>query len=276
MKVAYCGYDFFYSCLEYLVNQKIEVMKVFTYETDDVYNFNSKLSHIARENNIPIQKEKITDKDMNFLIENGCDLVISAAYPYKIPTDDRIKGINIHPTLLPDGKGVWPLPYIILNDHKKSGVTIHKLAKKIDSGDILIQEAFLLFNNEDLETLSIKSQIMARKLLEKLLLNFDKYWQNAKKQEDGSYWEMPTEDEMTLDFDLNVNQLKKIQRAFSYMDTCAVFNDTHWLVRDINGWIEEHSYKNGTVVHETNKEVLIAVNDGYVCLKNIQKDKDYE
>ncbi|MDF1682772.1 MAG: hypothetical protein P1U46_03510 [Patescibacteria group bacterium] len=104
MKVAYFGYDFFYSCLEYLVEQDIEIVKVFTYDTDSYYNFNSNVLKIADNNSLSVQKIKISDKDIKFLEDNGCDLIISAGYPYKIPTNHNIKGINIHPTLLPEGK----------------------------------------------------------------------------------------------------------------------------------------------------------------------------
>lgn len=276
MKIAYFGYDFFYKCLDLLIKSEHEVIKVFTYKTDNVYNFNEKILDLCNKNDILHQvSQGISDSDIKKLEDANCDLLVSSAYPYKIPTNHSIKGINIHPTLLPNGRGPWPLPYIILNEYKISGVTIHKLTDKMDSGDILIQESFSIMKNEDLETLSIKSQIIAKNILEKLMKNFEKYWKDSKKQEAGSYWPNPTEDMMMLDFNKNTEDLIKIQRAFSQMDTCAIFENKHWLVKTINAWKEKHNYKNATIIHKTNKEILISTNDGFICLKDYREDRDY-
>lgn len=276
LKIAYCGYDFFYHCLDFLTSNDYEVLKVFTFETDDKYNFNCNVLKISEEHNISVQKTKITPDNIAELKELGCNLIIVAGYPYKIPVEDNIFGINIHPTLLPEGRGIWPLPYVILKDKKNSGVTIHKLTSKLDAGDILIQQEFELFDEEDLETLSIKSQMCAVKTLSKLLENFYFFWDNAKVQIGGSIWEMPSEADMLLDWNYDVKTLKKISRAFGYMDSCAIFDGEHWLVQDLNGWEEKHSYPLGAIVHRTNKELLVAVKDGFICLKSYKKDPDYE
>ncbi len=50
------------------------------------------------------------------------------------------KGIlNIHPSLLPKYRGPTPVQMAILNNEKKTGVTIIKLDEKIDHGPILTQ-----------------------------------------------------------------------------------------------------------------------------------------
>ena len=278
MRIAYLGYDFLYSCLEYLSSHnQFEIIKVFSNKTDNHYKFNEKVKDIAAKLNLTVQLERISLSDLNELQAMGCELIISAAYPYRIPInqDLSIKAINIHPTLLPEGKGPWPLPYIILKDFNESGVTIHKLAKTFDSGDILIQEKFEVSDRDDLETLSIKSQIMAVKILSKLLTNLDFYWQNATPQTGGSYWKMPTQKDKMLDWTLDVKSIERIQRAFGKFDSFAIFDDIRWAVQDLNFWHGKHDFQPGTVVHRTNKEILIAAKDGYVCLRSFKKHSDY-
>lgn len=48
--------------------------------------------------------------------------------------------INVHPSLLPKYRGASPIQSAILNGDKETGVTIMKVAKDVDSGDILLQQ----------------------------------------------------------------------------------------------------------------------------------------
>lgn len=278
LKVAYFGYDFFYKCLEHLcLVDNVDVGAVFTFETDDYYNFNSYIKKLVKEYSIELKETKITSKEIDKLVDEGYDLIISAGYPYKIPINANIKGINIHPTLLPDGKGPWPLPYIILNNQKQSGVSIHKLEDELDSGSILINKSFDVRDDEDLETLSIKSQLIALELIEKLFENFEDYYQNAKPQtRKGTYLEFPKEKQMSIFWDMDVDEISKVYRAFGNMDCCFILENKHWLTNNLVCWKEKHNYTNGYVVHKTNKELLIAVRDGYVCIKFYKRDSDYE
>lgn len=275
MKICYLGYDFFYGCLEEILKLKnIEVLKVFTFETDNKYNFNYNVVKLANENNISIKYDKITEADIEELIAKGCELLISAGYPYKIPVfeESKIKQINIHPTLLPIGRGPWPLPYIILKDFEMSGVTIHKISDEMDSGDILIQEEFDIQKNEDIETISCKSQILAKKLIIELLNNLDYYYSNAKKQSEGQYFPFPTEEEMTFDGTMTIEQIDRIVRAFGKMDSIVNIEGKEILVHDINYWKEQHNYKLGEIVHKTNKEYVIAVRDGFIVLRYFEEE----
>lgn len=277
MKIAYCGYDFFYKCLQTFIDEGHTVIKLFTYHTDDKYNFKYKVEEIAQENNIPISYDKPTREEIIQLFEKqSCDLIVTAGYVYKIPIIENanFRGINIHPTLLPKGRGPWPLPDIILREEKYGGVTIHQLTETMDGGPILLQDKFEIHEREDLETLSCRSQILAAKLVQRLMRNFEKYWSNAKPQANGEYWEYPSEEAMTFNGFMKVKEIDKIIRAFGKFDSCASFLGKKWLIHDANCWEEKHEYKPNTIVHVTNKEVLLAAKDGFVCIRYFEEDTD--
>jgi methionyl-tRNA formyltransferase len=277
MKIAYFGYDFFYSCLEMLVQEGHEVVKVFSYETDNHYNFRANVERIAKNIGAQLQVEKVSKQDIIKLHEDGCDLLVVAAYPYKVPVlkDYPIPGLNIHPTLLPEGRGPWPLPYVILNGLKNSGITIHKLTEKMDAGDILIQKEFSVIGNDNLETLSFKCQVAAVKALQELVQDIDRLWDRATIQGEGSYWPMPPEELMKLDWNQSVEEIDRVARAFGKFDSCAEFDNQSWVVQDLTTWVESHNYNCGEVAHRTNKEVIIAAKDGFVCLRFFGLDPDY-
>ena len=61
MRIAYCGYDFFYTCLKKLLKMEtVEVIRVFTFDTDNQYNYNKYVTKLAEENQIPITTRKIS------------------------------------------------------------------------------------------------------------------------------------------------------------------------------------------------------------------------
>lgn len=277
MKIVYCGYDFFYGCLEELIkDKKNTIIKVFTFNTDNKYNFNYKIIDLSKEYNIPISYNKPTKEEIFRLFDKEkCDLIITAGYIYKIPiiNHSNFKGINIHPTLLPEGRGPWPLPWIILKQKEKSGVTIHKLVDEFDKGDILLQEEFKVLDNENLETLSCRSQVLAKKLITEVVNNLDYYYKNAKKQARGEYYHYPTDLDMTFTGLMKIEEIDRIIRAFGKFDSCTRLLGKNLLVHDATCWIEKHQYKPNTVVHITNNEILLAAVDGFVCIRYYEEEK---
>ena len=94
----------------------------------------------------------------------------------------EFKGVNVHPALLPIGRGAWPYPCTILKGLKKDGVTLHKIAEGFDTGDILLQASYKVSSRETLDTLTKKSQKLGIRLVKKLLADFNGFWDNAKPQ----------------------------------------------------------------------------------------------
>ena len=138
MKIAYIGIDLFYPALEALEALDCEILEIFTCDTDNITEFNAEITDFAVKRNIPFKTSRITRDDITRLLQNGCEVAICGGYYFKIPADTKLPIVNIHPSLLPVGRGSWPMALSILRGDKKSGVTIHKIAEGFDTGDILI------------------------------------------------------------------------------------------------------------------------------------------
>jgi dTDP-4-amino-4,6-dideoxyglucose formyltransferase len=71
------------------------------------------------------------------------DFGVSALFGHKIPIEllSTLKGelINLHPSLLPIGRGADPIPWSII-DQQKQGITIHQIDSDLDTGQILFQK----------------------------------------------------------------------------------------------------------------------------------------
>ena len=84
------------------------------------------------------------------LIQKIRDLNIDAAvvcsFNYKVPkvlmeaTKDGF--INVHPSMLPKYRGGNPYSRVIMNGETETGVTIHFMDEKFDTGDIIVQRPY--------------------------------------------------------------------------------------------------------------------------------------
>ncbi len=217
MNILYFGFDMFAPCLEFLLSREnIKIMKIYSFESDGYFDFHDKIKSIASKNNIEFSTEKITKDELLYQKEKGADFIFCAGYAYRIPVENLpdIKAVNIHPSLLPNGRGPWPLPWVILNDEKTAGVTAHKLSEKIDEGDIILQKEFSVSENEDYFSLEAKMTETALKITKELFENFNFTYSNSKKQCKGKYLAEPSDDMRTIYDDTPSEQKNKIIRAF--------------------------------------------------------------
>ena len=214
MKIVYFGFDLFYDCFEALVKDGHDIVKIFTCPVDGEYEFNTRIYAAARRLGIDITDKKPGRCELTKLVDDGCELMISAGYYYKIPVIGGVMQVNIHPALLPVGRGPWPQPVAILKAMKKFGVTLHKLADGFDSGDIVLQQSFDVSKNENLETLTEKCVLHAVSALRKFMRKPLYYWSYAVSQPSGEYWREPTEEEMTFRPCDGFEKIDRITRAF--------------------------------------------------------------
>lgn len=110
-------------------------------------------------------KNKRTDKILEYLINNKIDLIVLAGYmsivDEKIVKKYRNKIINIHPSLIPSfsGKGYYGslVHKEVLNYGVKiTGATVHFVDEDTDTGPIIIQREVKVTDDETIESLSKK------------------------------------------------------------------------------------------------------------------------
>lgn len=277
MKIVYCGFDYFVNCLSALSDCHYEVVEVFAFKGDGHYNMCNETVARAEHIGCPVRFRPINTEDVMRMERMGVDLLIAAAYPYKIPVRGirTIRGINIHPSLLPKGRGPWPLPYFILQGLSKGGVTIHKLSEHFDSGDILLQEAFDIdARRETMESLSMKVRLVAQKLLLAFLKAPSEYWKAATPQLNGEYWPMPSAEQQTINWDRPVTDIDRLVRAYGKCDCIARIDGRQYVVQDATVWEQRHEFRSGEVVMRSSRELLVAASDGFVCIRFYNLDPD--
>lgn len=80
------------------------------------------------------------------LRESAPDLLLSAFFNQRIGeaavAAARLGALNIHPSLLPERKGVDPVFYARLHGDASLGVSVHRVSPQLDAGNLLAQRAF--------------------------------------------------------------------------------------------------------------------------------------
>ena len=272
MKFVYFGYDFMLPAIKRLMDDGHELIGIFSFECDNVFNFNAECQTLAAEKNLPLILSPVEDFHLNSFLDQGAQVFLSAGYPHKVPSVDETLAysVNVHPTYLPKARGLMPIPRIIMEHMEDAaGFSAHKMTQEFDEGDILLQRKFDLSPGETVETYSAKIAIRAPDTFSELMGTLPKLWKGATSQnkKEATYLTPPGDEERYLDWNKTVQEIDSIGRAFGRFGSLARFNEQVWVVYHYSFWEEKHTLKPGTVAAKLSRELTIAAKNGFVCLK---------
>lgn len=275
MKFVYFGYDFMLPAIASVIEKGHELAGIFSFDCDNIFNFNQKCQSFAQKRDLPFVLSPAQDFHLTPFLDQGVALFFAAGYPYKIPPIDttRAYAVNLHPTFLPKARGLMPIPNIILNNlEDAAGLTAHKMTTDFDAGDILLQQKFLLSPEETVETYSAKIAIHAPGFVAKLFNQLPALWDKATPQDERKATTIaaPGDQDRLLDWSADINKIKRIARAFGNFGSLGHFDNQLWVVYALDGWRETHDLSPGTIAARLSREIVIAVRDGFVCLKHYQ------
>jgi methionyl-tRNA formyltransferase len=195
MKLVFMGTpEFALPSLEKLFNSRHKIAAVVT-APDKERGRGQKVSftpvkEFALEKNIPLlQPEKL--KDENFLEklkEINADLFIVVAF--RILPEDVFalppKGsFNLHASLLPKYRGAAPIQWALINGEKETGVTTFALEKKVDTGNIFLQEKTEILSEDNFGSLHDRLSIIGSDVVLKTVDLIDSGDYSLKPQSRG-------------------------------------------------------------------------------------------
>ena len=129
----------------------------------------------AKEKGIKIQITKnINFSEFTSFVENEkCDLLVSMSFDQifkkKILSLPKFGAINCHAGKLPRYRGRNVLNWVLINDEKEFGITVHFIDEGIDTGDIIEQKTFKINDSDNYQTLLQKSYSECPKILNKAI-----------------------------------------------------------------------------------------------------------
>ncbi|MHB8133986.1 MAG: methionyl-tRNA formyltransferase [Anaerolineaceae bacterium] len=168
-----------------------------------------------------IQPEKLKDQGVfETLLSWDPDFIVVVAFGQILRQNvldlPRFGCINVHGSILPRWRGAAPIQASILHGDKETGITIMKMDKGIDTGDILAVKTIPIEINDNTYSLSKKLSVLGADLLNesinKLLLGEIEL--NKQDDSNATYAQMIKKEDGFLNPDKSADELERQIRAF--------------------------------------------------------------
>jgi methionyl-tRNA formyltransferase len=180
---------------------------------------------------------------------------------------------NIHFSALPKFKGMYTSVLPILFAETSSGVTLHKIDKGIDTGDIIDQIIFPIYDYttcKDLYQLYLDNSFeLFKKNIKSLIDNT--YLTSSQNSQQSSYFSKKSIDFSDLKIDLNKTafEIHNQFRAYTFREyQLPKFKD--WSIYKTKITSTKSEFKSGTIIHEDDSHFILSTVD-----YNILLYKDY-
>lgn len=99
---------------------------------------------VAQNHNIPVYQPLKIRKEYEFVNELHPDVIITLAYGQIVPQGlldiPPLGCLNLHGSLLPKYRGAAPIQYALMNNDKVTGMTLMKMVKEMDAGEMYAKE----------------------------------------------------------------------------------------------------------------------------------------
>ena len=175
----------------------------------------SPIENFSKKNKLNFRNPENLDtpEEYNIFKKLNADLAIVVAYGKLIPKNflnlTKFGFINIHASLLPKWRGAAPIQRAIINEDKKTGVSIMKIVEELDAGPVLaFKELALDKNSTHGEIEKILSLIGADLLIENL-----KHIESGKakfydqEHSQATYAKKIIKDESKINWNLSANKV---------------------------------------------------------------------
>lgn len=166
---------------------------------------------------------EIDNFDSNFykrISETNYDFLVVVSFGKILPSRfiDNAKGntVNVHPSILPKYRGPSPIITALLNGDALTGISLIKIEKEFDTGDIYMMTKFAVSESDNRATLEDKIAELGSKMLLSLLNLLEKHdlYTFPQEKEDISYTRIFTKKDTLIKWCDDPFKIHNLIRAF--------------------------------------------------------------
>lgn len=238
----------------------------------------SELKTYALENDIEVfQPEDVNSHESIEKIKNtDADVIVVASYGQIIKEEilymKKYHAINIHASLLPKYRGAAPVQAAIINEDKVTGITLMKMSKGLDTGNMLMTREIVISNDDTADTLTMKLSNLGAEMIVEYLAGLD------------------TLDEGTLQDDSKSSYVRMIKKEDAFIDFSESASKTEHIIRAMQPWpvafttykgenmkifsaaiVKDTSDKKiGTILNVNEDGILIKCKDDAIIISEVQ------
>ncbi|MCK5416320.1 methionyl-tRNA formyltransferase [Candidatus Parcubacteria bacterium] len=238
----------------------------------------SPIKKLAQKYNIPVyQPKKLKELDSQIP-----DIIIIVAYAQIIPESilniPKFGCINVHGSLLPKHRGASCIQASILNGDDKTGITIMKMDKGLDTGDIIQHKEIKIKNDDTFDSLFDKLSNLGGEVIAQTLKDYISGKIKTKKQDNSksNYVGLLKKENGKINWNQNAEKIEKHIRAmFSWPGAFSKINNQESKIKTIkiievdNRIIEINKHEVGEIFIFKN-ELAVQCQKDALIIKKIQ------
>lgn len=286
LRIVFMGTpDFAVTILKHLVENSYNIVGVIT-AVDKPAGRGRKLNQsavkkYALSQELPIlQPTNLKDKNFQNELKNwNANLQIVVAFrmlPKTVWSMPKYGTFNLHASLLPDYRGAAPINWAIINGEKTTGVTTFFIDDKIDTGEIILQKAIAIEDDEIVGQLHDKLMNLGASLVSQTVDLISTGNVRTSKQPELENKNAPKlyADNCKINWSESLNTIYNHIRGLNPYPaawTTIKNGDTEISAKIYKTSKEfaQHNLENGILVY-SKKELKIAVRDGYLIIEQIK------
>lgn len=242
MKIIFAGTpEFAVPCLQVLLDSEHQVCAVYT-QPDRPAGRGRKLQpspvkELALAAGIPVFQPLTlkTDEDLQQISALNADLMVVVAYgmilTQAVLDVPKLGCINVHASLLPRWRGAAPIQRALMAGDEKTGVTIMRIVRKLDAGDMLHKEQCEIASTDTASDLHDKLAALGAIGLNKVLAQIEAGTVHAEAQDEAL-----------------VTYAEKLEKSEALIDWAQSAADIDRKVRGLNSWPVAQTLYQGEVL----------------------------
>jgi methionyl-tRNA formyltransferase len=284
MKIVFMGTpDFSLPSLKILLKSKHQILAVVT-QPDKERGRGQKVSftpvkQFANENNIPVyQPEKLKGNEefVEHMKALQPDLFVVVAFrilPKEVFEIPKFGSFNLHGSYLPKYRGSAPIQWALINGETETGLTTFKLAEKVDTGNIYLQQKLDIFPEDNFETLHDRmSELGAKMVLETVNLIESGIYE-LKQQDDSLASPAPkiTKEICQIDWNKSAQEIHNLVRGLS-PHPAAYFINNDKLIKIYKTEVVTGMNLQPFQFHQTKTELIIGCGKDALRILEVQQE----
>ena len=284
MKIVFMGTpDFAIPSLKILIQNNHNILAVVT-TPDKERGRGQKITftavkQFAIENNIPVyQPEKL--KGNNEFVEQmkglNPDLFVVVAFrilPKEVFEIPNFGSFNLHGSYLPKYRGAAPIQWALINGDTETGLTTFKLAEKVDTGNIYLQEKVKINSNDNFETLHDRMSLIGAEIVLQTVNLIESGNYELQQQNDSLASPAPkiTKEICLIDFQKTAGEIHNLVRGLS-PHPVAYFLHNNKVIKIYKTEIVKDVKLKPSEFHQTKTELLIGCGKDAIRILEIQQE----
>ncbi|EFI42196.1 MULTISPECIES: methionyl-tRNA formyltransferase [Peptoniphilus] len=264
------------------LNEKYNISAVITQVDKKRGRGKKLLSSPIKERALALGLEVYQPEDINseesvkYLKSKNADLFVVVAYGQILKEEvlylPKYYSINIHASLLPKLRGAAPINRAIINGESCTGISIMKMEKGLDTGDVAITDCIEIGKLSASE-LEKKLAKMGAKLIVEFIEKLKNKNVNFKKQDEelATYAEKIERETGHIDFKkMSVFEIDRLVRGLNdRMYASSVYKGERFKIVEVEISKDIQNKLPGEII-DSNKKLIISAIDGTVSILKLQ------